>query len=59
MTVQDIDVSHNIWGNIVPYLKVNNTGKKPITVACYMVQVPEDLVNLHKDIYLAVRSFIF
>ena len=33
ITVNDIDVAHNIWGNSVPTLKVNTTRKKPIPVA--------------------------
>ena len=52
MTVQHIDVDHNIWDNIVPYLKGKTNRKKPIPVAGDLVQVPEDLVKLHKDIYL-------
>ena len=57
MTVQDIDVDHNIWGKSVPYLKGNTTRKKPIPVVSHMVQVPEDLLKIHKDIYL--REDIF
>ena len=52
MTVQDIDGDHNIWVNSVPDLKVKTTRKKPIPVAGDLVQVPEYLVTLHKDIYL-------
>ena len=59
MAVQGIDVSHNIWGNSVPDLKVKTTRNKTIPVSGYLVQIQEDMVNLHKDIYLAVRSFIF
>ena len=39
-TVHEIDLSHNIWGTSVPYLKLNNTRKKPIPVAGGLVQVP-------------------
>ena len=52
MTVQDIDVDHNIWGNSVPYLKVRTNSKKHISLAGDLVQVTEELVNLHKYIYL-------
>ena len=45
-------MAHNIWYNSVPYLKVNITSKKPIPVAGDLVKVLEDIVNLHKDIYL-------
>ena len=51
MTVQDIDVDHNIWGKSVPDLKGKTTRKKPIHVAGELVQVPKQLVKLHKDIY--------
>ena len=52
MAVQGIDVSHNIWGNSVPDLKVKTTRNKTIPVSGYLVQIQEDMVNLHKDIYL-------
>ena len=29
VTVQEIDVAHNIWGKSVPSLKLNTTRKKP------------------------------
>ena len=51
-TVQDIDVAHNTWGKNVPYLKGKNTSNKPIPMAGDLVQVPVELVKLHKDIYL-------
>ena len=50
--VQDIDVAHNIWVNSVPGLKLKTTRKKHIPVGGNMVKVPEDLLKLHKDIYL-------
>ena len=52
VTVQDIYVVHNIWGKSVPYFKGNITSQKPIPVEGDLVQVPEELVKLHKDIYL-------
>ena len=52
VTLQDIDVAPNIWSNSFPYLKVKTTRKKPIPVAVNLVQVLEDLVKIHKDIYL-------
>ena len=38
-------------------LKINTNRKKPIPVAFDLLQVPEDLVKLHKDIYLMVYLF--
>ena len=52
VTVQDIDVSHKILGKSVPALKGNTNRKKPIPVAGDLVQVLEDLVKIHKYIYL-------
>ena len=57
MTVQDIDVDHNIWGKSVRYFKGNTTRKKPIPVAGCLVRVSEDLVTLYKDIYLTADWF--
>ena len=59
VTVKDIDVVHNIWGKSVPSLKVNTTRKKSIPVSGYLVQAPEDLVKLHKEIYLMVGLLFF
>ena len=57
MTVQDIGVAHNIWGNCVTSLKLNITKKKPITIAGYLVQVTEEPMKLHKDIYFTADIF--
>ena len=35
-------------------MKVKTTRKKPIPVAGNLVQVPEEMAKLHKDIYLTV-----
>ena len=50
--LHDIDVVHNIWGKSVPDLKLNTTRKKPIPVAGDLVQVPGELLKLHKYVYL-------
>ena len=50
-------MAHNIWDNSVPDLKGNITRKKPIPVVCDMVQVTEDLVKLHKDIYFTSEIY--
>ena len=52
MTVQDIDVDHNIWVKSVPYLKGNTTSKKPIPLTGDLIKVQEELLKLHKYIYL-------
>ena len=57
VTVQDIGVAHNVWVKSVPYLKVNTTNKKPIHVAGDLLQVLEELMKLHKYIYLMADLF--
>ena len=42
-------MDHKKWGKSVPYLKENTTMKKPIPVTGDLVQVPGDLVKIHKD----------
>ena len=59
MIVEDTGVAHNIWGKSVPYLKVNTTRKKLIHVAGKLVKVLEELVKLHKDIYLTADLLFF
>ena len=46
--LQGIDMAQNIWVKSVPALKVNTTSRKPIPVASDLVQVLEDLAELHK-----------
>ena len=50
--VQYIGVSHNILGKSVPEFKGRTTRKKPVPEEGDLIQVPEELVNLYKDIYL-------
>ena len=46
-------MDHNIWGKSVTYFKGKTTRKKHIPMADDLVQVPEEMVKLHRDIYLA------
>ena len=50
-------MAHNIWGKSVPDLKGKTTRTKPIPVAGDLVHMPEDMVKLHKYIYLT--SYLF
>ena len=50
-------MAHNIWGKSVPDLKVKTTRKKPNPTEGDLVQVSEELVKLHKDIYFTVDLF--
>ena len=56
--VQDIDVDHNIWGKSVQDLKLKTTRKKNIPVAGDLLQFPEELVKLDKDIHLTTDLFL-
>ena len=44
-------------GKSIPDLKGKTTRKKPIPVAGYLVQVPEELSKFHKYIYLTADMF--
>ena len=57
MTAHGIYVAQNIWVKSVPDFKLNTTRNKPIPVEDDMVQVPKDLVKLHKYIYLMADIF--
>ena len=52
MTVQDIEISHVIWGKNIASLKRNTTRKKPIHVAGYIVIIPKGLINLYKYVFM-------
>ena len=52
MTVQDIDISHAIWGKIIVDLKGKINKKKNIYVAGDIVKIPKELVKLHKEIFM-------
>ena len=52
--LQGIYVANNIWGNSSQDCKVNTNRNKPIHLAGDLVQMPEDMVKLHRYIYLEV-----
>ena len=57
LTVQDIDIAQTIWGKNIAALKVNTTRNKPIHVAGYIVRIPKELVNIHKEVFMTADIF--
>ena len=57
MTVQDIDVTINIWGKEIFSLKGKTTRKKTIPVPEELIQVPKKLIKLHRDIVMISGTF--
>ena len=57
MTVEDVDVSLNIWGKNIVALKVKTTRSKPNTVARDSVKIAVDLLKLHKEVFLTLDIF--
>ena len=52
MLFQGIDISHTIWGKRIADLKGKTSRKKPIHVAGYIVKIPKELVNIHKEVVM-------
>ena len=57
MTVEDIDVSPNIWGKKIAALKVNTTRSKPNTVARDSVKITMESLKLYKEVLLTLDIF--
>jgi hypothetical protein len=57
VTVEDVDIAHNIWGKNIAALKGKTTQKKPIHVARDFVKIPKELLKLHKEAFLAADVF--
>ena len=49
MTVQDIYADIAIWGKYIFALKGKTKRKKKISVAEDLIQVPKEIIKLHKD----------
>ena len=54
MTVEDVDVALKIWGKNIALLKGKNTRSKPNTVARDYVNIPMELLNQHKEVFLTL-----
>lgn len=57
VTVEDVEISEEIWGKDVPALKGKTTRKKPAPVARNNIKIPLKLLNLHKEVYLTADVF--
>ena len=57
MTVEDVYVALKIWGKNIVELKGKTTRSKPNTVARDYVNIPMDLLKLHKEVFLTLYIF--
>jgi hypothetical protein len=57
MTIQDIDVATKIWGKNIATLKGKTTRSKTQLAAGDYVKIPEELLKLHKGIFLKTDIF--
>jgi hypothetical protein len=51
VTIQDIDVALKIWGKNIAALKGKNNWSKTNPEARDYVNVPKELLKLHKEVY--------
>jgi hypothetical protein len=57
VTVQEMYVALKIWGKNITALKVKTTWTKSIPVARDYVEVPMELMKLHKEVFLTTDIF--
>ena len=57
VTIQEIDVAIAIQGEGIFSLKVNITRKKAIPMIENLIQVPQELIKLHRDIVKTAEIF--
>jgi hypothetical protein len=57
VTARDVDTANIIWGENIAALKGKTTRKKPIHVARDFVEVPKELLKLHKEVILMADIF--
>ena len=55
MTIQDIDITHIIWGKKIEALKGNTNRKKPIHMAGDIVKIPKKLINIYKEVFMTAE----
>jgi hypothetical protein len=57
VTIQDIDVATKMWGKNIAKLKGKTTRSKTHPVARDYVKVPNELLKLHKEVFLKTDIF--
>jgi hypothetical protein len=57
VTIQDIDVATNIWGKNIAALKGKTTWSKTHPVARDYMNIPNELLKLHKEFFLTTDIF--
>jgi hypothetical protein len=55
--IQDIDVALNIWGKNIAAWKGKTTRRKTNPVARDYVKVPNELLKLHKEVFMTTNIF--
>ncbi len=57
VTVDNVEVASQIWGEDIAALKGKTTRSKPAPVARDYIKVPLELLNLHKEVYMTIDIF--
>jgi hypothetical protein len=57
ITTEDIDVAQAVWGKSIAALKGKTTRRKPKPVVSSLIQVPRELLKLHRKVFLAIDIF--
>ena len=55
--MQDVDVAQKVWGGGISMLKGKTTQSKPNIVSWDQVEIPMDLMKLHKEVFLTCDIF--
>ena len=57
VTVQGIDISHEILYKNIVVLKGETTRKKPIHMVGDIVKIPKGVIELHKELFMTAGIF--
>ena len=57
VTLTDIVLAEQIWGHNIAALKGKTTRTKPVPVAADYIQVPQEILDLHRQVYLTADIF--
>ncbi len=54
VTTKDVDLAEHIFGPDIGTVKGKTTRRKPLPVKDYHIEIPDELINVHSDITLAI-----